>query len=49
MIAPAMNEQQGRRFRIAPIDVVQPQPLREIDARSRAGTVEGHPTGLVVA
>ena len=39
MVAPAMHQQQRRRAGIAPIDVMQPQPLREIDARGRAGAV----------
>src|SRR6266699_3582269 len=37
MVAPAMKEQQRRRGRVAPIDVMEPQPLREIDPRGRAG------------
>src|SRR5580704_9225229 len=39
MVAPAMNKQERGRRRVAPIDVVQAQPLREIDARSRTGGV----------
>ena len=45
MIPPAMDEQQRRRARISPIDIVQPQPLREINARGRSGAVEGHRYG----
>ena len=32
VVAPAMQQQQRRRGRVAPVHVVQPQPLREIDA-----------------
>src|ERR1700730_16302786 len=42
MIPPAMDEQQRRRPGITPIDVMQPQALREIDTRGRSGTVESH-------
>src|SRR5207302_6156450 len=44
MIPPAMDEQQRRRRGITPIDVVQAQALREVDARGRSGTVEVHPS-----
>src|SRR5438477_11160002 len=37
VVAPAMHQQQRRRGRVAPIDVMEPQPLREIDPRGRAG------------
>src|SRR5580700_683108 len=40
MVAPAMDEQKRRRARVAPVDVMQPEPLREIDARGRAGAVQ---------
>src|SRR5579885_2609750 len=44
MIASAMNQHKRRRSGAPLIDVVQPQPLRKIDPRSRARTVEveGH-------
>ena len=37
MVAPAMDEEERRRAGVAPVDIVQPQPLREIDPRGRAG------------
>ena len=40
MVAPAMHEQQRRRGRVTPIDIVQSQPLREVDPRGRSGAVE---------
>src|SRR5262249_29250770 len=42
MISPAMDQQQRRRARVSPIDVMQAQTLREINARSRSGAAEGH-------
>ena len=35
MVAPAMHKQHGRRPFVAPIHVVQPQPLREVDVGGR--------------
>src|SRR2546430_13042541 len=49
MVAPAMHQQQRRRARVAPIDIVLAQPLREIDPRGRAGAVEIDGHGLPVA
>ena len=43
MIASAMQQQQRGRIGISPIDVMQSQTLREINARGRAGAVERHP------
>src|SRR5205823_1167564 len=40
VVAPTMDEEQRRPCRIAPIDIMQAKPLREIDPRSRAGAVE---------
>src|SRR4029077_2019319 len=40
MAAPAMHQQQRRRLGVAPIDVMQPQPLREIDPRGWAGALQ---------
>ena len=39
MVAPAVDQQQRRRGRVAPVHVVQPQPLREIDAGGGTGCV----------
>src|SRR5262249_30500661 len=39
MVASAMHEEQRRRGGVAPIDVMQPQPLRKINARGWAVAV----------
>ena len=40
VVTPAMHQQQGRRGRVAPIHIMQPQPLREIDPRGGAGACQ---------
>jgi hypothetical protein len=35
MVAPTVHQQQRWRAGIAPVDIMQPQPLREINARGR--------------
>ena len=37
MVLAAVQQDQRRRVRVAPVDVMQPQPLREIDPRGGAG------------
>ncbi len=39
MVASAMHQQQRRGGGIAPVDIVQPQPLRDEDVRGRPGKV----------
>ena len=44
VVTAAVLQNQRRRIGVAPIDIVQPQPLRDKDVRSR--TVNCHTTGL---
>jgi hypothetical protein len=37
MVSPAMDQQQERRRVIAPVGIMQPQPLRKIAVRGWAG------------